>query len=767
MSRHRLVLFTVAALLVTAPLGAQQRDPSLVTLDRIFASPDFRGDQFGPASWLGDSAYTTLEPSRETNGGVDVVRYDAATGRRDVLVPAARLIPAGASAPLDIEDYQWSPDRTKLLVFTNSRRVWRQNTRGDYWVLDLHSWALRQLGGKNAAPSTLMFATFSPQGDRVAYVREHNLYVENLADGRITPLTHDGSPTIINGTFDWVYEEELNLRNGFRWSPDGKRIAYWQLNAAGVHDFDLIDDTDSLYSFVKPVQYPKAGTTNSAGRVGVVSAAGGPTQWFDVPGDPRNNYIARMEWADNSNEIVLQHLNRLQNTDAVMLGDARTGRVHTVLTERDSAWLDVVDDLRWINGGKEFTWVSERDGWRHLYVVSRDGKSVRLVTKGAYDLDNPESAFAAPFVEGVDQQGGWIYFTASPDNPTQLYLFRTRLDGSAAAQRVTPAADSGTNLYDISPGAHWAIHTYSSFGTPPVTELVSLPSHRVVRTLVSNARLKATIAALKRGPADFFKIDAGNGVTLDAYMMKPADFDSTRAYPILFNVYGEPAAQTVLDQWDGATYLWHLMLTQQGYIVASVDNRGTPAPKGRAWRKAIYKKIGTIAVEDQTAAARAIMRRPYVDSTRVGVWGWSGGGSSTLSLMFRSPDVYRIGMAVAPVTDQRYYDTIYEERYMGLPQEDPEAYHRASPITYVKGLQGDLLLVHGSGDDNVHYQNSEALINALVEANKPFTMMDYPNRTHCICEGRNTSRHLFELLTRYLHEHLPAGPRGQAMGTDR
>jgi dipeptidyl-peptidase-4 len=766
-SPHRLLSVVLVVTLSAQPARAQQGDRSRVTLDRLFASPDFAGDYFGPANWLGDSAYTTLEPAAGPAGGVDVVRYDAASGRRDVLVPAARLVPAGATAPLEIEDYQWSPDRTTLLIFTNSRRVWRQNTRGDYWTLDLRTWRLHQLGGTDAAPSTLMFATFSPDGRRVAYVREHNLYVERLDNGHITQLTHDGSPTIINGTFDWVYEEELNLRNGFRWSPDGTKIAYWQLDASGVRDFDLIDDTDSLYSFVKPVQYPKAGTTNSAGRVGVVSADGGATTWLDVPGDPRNNYIARMQWADNSSEVVLQHLNRLQNRNQVMLGDVRTGRVRTVLTERDSAWLDVVDDLRWINGGKEFTWVSERDGWRHLYVVSRDGKSIRLVTHGAYDLDNPRSAFASPLLEGVDSAGGGIYFTASPENATQLYLYRARLDGRGAAQRVTPAADSGTNLYDISPGAHWAIHTYSSFGTPPITELVSLPSHRVVRTLVDNARLKAAVAALDHGPADFFHVDVGNGVTLDAWMMLPPGFDSTKTYPILFNVYGEPAAQTVIDSWGGSTYLWHLMLTQQGYIVASVDNRGTPAPKGRAWRKAIYKKIGTVAVEDQTAAARAILRhRPYVDSTRVGVWGWSGGGSSTLSLLFRSPDVYRMGMAVAPVTNQRFYDTIYEERYMGLPQDDPDVYRTASPISYVRGLRGDLLLVHGSGDDNVHYQNSESLINALVAANKPFTMMDYPNRTHCICEGQNTSRHLFELLTRYLHEHLPAGPRVQAMGTN-
>jgi dipeptidyl-peptidase-4 len=440
-----------------------------------------------------------------------------------------------------------------------------------------------------------------------------------------------------------------------------------------------------------------------------------------------------------------------------MLGDVRTGKVRTVLTEHDNAWVDVVNDLRWVDGGRRFTWVSESDGWRHLYVVSRDGGTRRLVTPGAFDITNPASAFGSPEVIGTDEAGDWVYFTASPDNATQLYLYRARLDGRGRPERVTPADQPGTHNYRIAPGGQWAFHTYSSFGTPPVTELVRLPRHDAVRTLVDNAPVRARVAALARGPAEFFRVDVGGGVALDAWMMKPPAFDSTRRYPVLFYVYGEPPAQTVRDAWDWA-YLWHLMLTQQGYIVASVDNRGTPAPRGRAWRKSIYGAVGVLASQDQTAAARAIGRRPYVDSTRVGVWGWSGGGSMTLNLLFRSPDLYRMGMSVAPVSDQRYYDTIYQERLMGLPQENAEGYRRGSPITFAQNLRGDLLLVHGSGDDNVHYQNSEALINALVAANKPFTMMTYPNRTHCICEGSNTSRHLFELLTRYLNQHLPVGP---------
>ena len=724
-------------------------------MDRLFGSADFAPERTPPIKWVGrgGSTYTTIGP--DSSGGLGIVQIDAATGRRTVVVPTTRLIPRGDSQPLPVEEFTWSADGRRLLLFTNSARVWRENTRGDYWVYDVASASLRKLGGPAAKPSTLMFATFSPDGGRVAYVREHNLYVESVADGQIVALTSDGSTTTINGTFDWVYEEELNDRNGFRWSPDGQRIAYWQLDASRVRDFDLIDDTDSLYSFVTPVQFPVAGTANSAARIGIVSAGGGPTQWVAVPGDPRNSYIARMDWAGTSDAVVLQHLNRLQDTLTVMLGDAKTGAVRTLLTERDSAWVDVEDDLRWLDRGARFTWVSDRDGWRRLYRASRDGRTITPITPTGVDLANPGSAFGAPFVAGIDSVGQWVYYLASPGHATQLYLYRAKLDGSRA-ERVTPADEPGVHEYDVSPDGRFALHRYSSFGTPPVSQMVTLPEHRVVRTFADNAKLRRTVQHLARGPIEFFTVDNGEGVPLDGWMIKPPGFDSTKKYPILFTVYGGPAEQTVLDQWGGDDYLWHLMLSEQGYLIASIDNRGTPAPKGRAFRKAIYKRMGVVESRDQAAAVRAILRRSYADATRVGVWGWSNGGSMTLNLLFRSPELYRMGMAVAPVTDQRFYDTIYSERYLGLPQDNPEVYRQASPITFVDRLRGDLLLVHGSGDDNVHYQNSETLINALVAANKPFTMMDYPNRTHCICEGDNTSRHLFSLLQRYLHEHLPA-----------
>ncbi len=753
-----LSLLSVATAALTLPAAAQQTDPSRLTVQRIYASPEFFSQPFGPSRWLDDgSAYTTIEPSAD-GAGQDIVRYDVEQGSREVLVAASQLVPQGAEEPLDIEDYAWSPDGSKLLVFTNTQPVWRLNTRGDYWVLDRTAGGLRKLGGADAKPSTLMFAKFSPDGRRVGYVRENNLYAEDLAGGAIVPLTNDGSRTLINGTFDWVYEEELMnyYADGWRWSPDGASVAYWQLNADSVKNFNLINNTDSLYSRVISVQYPKVGETNSAARVGVVSATGGATRWLEIEGDPRNHYIARMEWAASSNEVILQRLNRLQNRNEVMLGEAKTGTVRTVLVEQDSTWVDLVDDLVWLEDGKSFTWVSERDGWKHVYVVSRDGKRTRLVTKGEYDILQ---------IKGIDPKGGWLYYVASPDNPVQRYLFRTRLDGKGKPERLSPAREGGTHTYDVSPSYKYAIETYSSFGNPPIIRLVRLPGHAPIRTLVDNGQLRSRVTALRRGSVEWLTIPTEDGLKMPGVLMKPADFDSTRKYPLLFFVYGGPGNIEVQDVWGGY-FLWHTMLTQKGYMVAVVDNRGTPAPLGRRFRKAIYGQLGVVETGDQATAARTLMQRSYVDQSRVGIWGWSYGAFMTLNVLFQHPEIYRTGVAVSPVTHWELYDNVYTERFNGLIKDNRAGYDRGSPLTYVKGLKGNLLLVHGGGDDNVHYQNTERLINALVAANRPFEMMEYPNRTHCICQGKGTQAHLFDLITRFLDRNLMA-PRTPAAPQER
>jgi len=763
MRLYRQVSFVVIMLLFAVAVYPQQTatqtDPSTLTLDTIFNY----GAQFPNAlQWQADGkGYLVLESSGKGDAQ-DIVRYDAASGQRSILIGVDKLVPAGATEPLVVESFDISPDAKKLLLFTNTARVWRSNTRGDYWVIDLTSGKLQKLGGK-AEPSSLMFAKFSPDSTLVGYVRGNNIYVENVADSKITQLTADGTFHLINGTFDWVYEEELFCRDGWRWSPDGKRIAYWQLNSEGVKEFKLINDTESLYPVITTFPYPKAGETNSAARVGVISATGGKTTWFDVPGDARNNYLPRMEWADNSDEVAIQQLNRLQNTDTLMIGDARTGKVRTVLVEKDDAWLDVgffdVDwdrhglargDVEWIDSGKRFLWASERNGWHHVYSIARDGSDTRDITAGDFDVIS---------VSAVDTTHGRLLFDASPENATQRYLFQAHLDGTGKPERVSPANQPGTHNYDISPSGDLAIHTYSRFGVPPVFDMVRLPQHEIVRTLIDNADLKERVAKINKGPMEFFRVDIGEGVQLDGWMIKPPNFDPKKRYPVLFYAYTEAAGQTVLDQWSGFNFIWHMMLAQHGYIVMSVDNRGTPAPRGRAWRKVLYRKEGIINSQDQANAVRAIDKWPFVDPSRIAIWGWSGGGSATLNAMFRYPDLYSVGMSVAPVPDIRLYDTIYQERYCGLPQDHPDEYKASSPVTFADQLKGQLLVVHGSGDDNVHYQGTEELVNALVAANKPFRLMVYPNRSHGIYEGPGTRRHLYGLLTRFLEEKLPADAR--------
>jgi dipeptidyl-peptidase 4 len=717
-------------------------DPALLTLDRIFSSGDFNPEKTPALRWRKTgSGYVTLEPSK---GGQQLLAHDPATGKSEVLVPDHWLVPAGEGKPLAIEGYEFSDDGARLLIYTNSKRVWRVNSRGDYWVLDLSTRELKKLGG-DILPSTMRFATFSPDGKHVAYVYENNLFVQELRDFRVTQLTDKGSDTLINGTFDWVYEEELHLRNGFRWSPDSKSIAYWQLNTEGVKEFHITNSGDGPYARLISIRYPKTGEKNSAARIGVVQIAdGGGTDWLDIPGDPREHYLAKMEWAGK--EIAVQQFNRLQNTNHIILADPATGKVLTIFTEKDAAWVENNNEFRWIDKGDRFVWLSDRDGWQHVYLVTRNGEKITQVTKGAFDVIH---------IEAIDEKSGWLYYLASPDNPTQRYLYRVSLKGGAA-ERVTPNDLPGTHSYSISADAQWAVHTYSTFTRPPVTTLIYLPDHKVVKTFAENKALNKTLDALRTGPSEFFRISINEDTALDGWCIKPPSFDASKKYPVLFYVYGEPAGQTVLDRWDGKRFLWHNMLAQQGYLVMSVDNRGTPAPRGRAWRKCIYRQVGILASADQAAAVRALLKqRPYMDPARIAIWGWSGGGSMALNAIFRYPDLYQTAMAIAPVPNQRHYDTIYQERYMGLPADNIDGYRKGSPVHFANQLKGNLLIVHGTGDDNCHYLGVETLIDELITHNKQFTMLAYPNRSHGINEGRNTTRHLFESLTRYLRTHTP------------
>lgn len=743
--KHLIIITTLVCQAISFSVLSQTTEHALKLQD-IYKNGTYGMKGYGPIRWSKDNkGYLTIEANVEV-GGRDLIMYDVRSGRRSVVCSAQSLIPEGQNEPILISDYQWSNDNHKLLLFTNTQRVWRYNTKGDYWVFEIKTGSLKRLG-ESLESASIMFAKFSPDDTRVAYVSQNNIYVENLETNTIVKITTDGGENIVNGTFDWVYEEELDCRDGFRWSPDGQKIAYWQSDTEGVGTFFLINNVDSIYPKITSLPYPKVGTTNSSVRIGVVSAEGGMTEWFDLPGDPRNNYLPRMDFIPNSDEVLIQQLNRLQNTNRVWIGNTTTMDLTNVLTEVEKTFLNIHDNTKWLSKERFFTWTSEKEGWLHLYLVSRDGRTISPITKGDFDVVS---------INCIDDKGGYVYFIASPENATQRYLYRNRIDGKGIAERVTPIEMAGHNSYQISDDGKWAIHTYNNAVTPSRISLISLPSHKEVKLLEDNAALKKLYSDAGLNTKTFFKVDIGD-VVLDAWMIKPTDFDPSLLYPVIYYVYGEPAGSTVQDTWGGED-LWHQYMAQLGYIIISIDNRGTKVPRGTDFRKCIYRQIGVLASEDQMKAAHQICSMfSFIDPERVGIWGWSGGGQMTLNCMFRYPDVYKAGIAVSFVSDQLLYDNVYQERYMGLPDNNPDGYLEGSPINFAKNLEGNLMIIHGTADDNVHYQSFERLVNELVKNNKMFTMMSYPMRSHSISERENTSLHLRATMAKYWREHLTPG----------
>ncbi|MCZ2223953.1 MAG: S9 family peptidase [Chitinophagales bacterium] len=687
----------------------------------------------------GDAYYAT-----EKN---EIVKYQLPSFEKIVLVNKENLTPQEGSTALGIKNFFVSTDEQVFLIFTNTKKVWRYETRGDYYIFNKTTNTLKKLG-KGLPESSLMFAKISPDGKKVAYVSEHNIYVEDIATQKITPLTKDGTDRIINGTFDWVYEEEFGCRDGFRWSADSKNIAYWQLDARNIRNFLMINNTDSIYSFTIPVEYPKVGEDPSSCRIAVVNIATQKSTWMNVPGSSVQHYIPRMEWANNQ-QLIIQQLDRKQQQSKIMLLSISTGAASNIYQESDAAWIDIKSrwnndnpiGWEWVNNGKDFLWISEKDGWRHIYLISHEGKKETLLTKGNYDMID---------YCGVDEKNGFVYFTASPNNALQKYLYKVKLDGSGDAELLSSKEQQGTHSYQISPNGLYAKHNFSNITTPPSEEWINLQTGSTIKGEIKTAKNNNGI--------EFFTVTTEEGVTMDGWKIMPKNFDATKKYPVVFYVYTEPGSTTVRDSYGSAsTFLYTGNMAADGYIQISLDGRGTPAPKGAAWRKCIYKKVGILNVKDQAMAAKEILKWDYVDKDRVAVWGWSGGGSTTLNLMFQYGDIYKTGIAIAPVASRLTYDNIYEERYMGLPQENKEDYIQASAITHAKGLKGNLLVIHGTGDDNVHYQNTELLINELVKYNKQFSLMSYPNRTHSIREGKGTFTHLSTLFTNYIKQHCPGG----------
>jgi dipeptidyl-peptidase-4 len=776
----------VAAGVHTTFAGAQTSARAPITVERIFKGSEFASAPLPTVTWLADGrSYLDLRP--DAAGGTSLVRVDLATGAVTTMAAAAELVD-GAGKRIDVEEVQLSADESKALLFHSSVRVWRSNTRGVFHVLDLKTKKLTPIAtvttpgtgastttdtvaapflGKNATtaagspdfigrglasgaadPALQMYAKFSPDGRQVAFVRGNNLWVTDLASGGARQLTTDGSDDVINGTTDWVYEEELGLSDAFRWSPDSRRIAYWRFDQSRVSAFPMVTETDAQYPVVSVLRYPKAGTPNSRVQVGVidvaVSTAGAgaapSTRWIDVGADT-GIYIARMDWV-GSDSLAVQRLPRRQNQVDVLMASAATGRTRLVLTDRDSAYVDVEDEgLRWIDGGRHFLWRSDRSGWRQLYLYDRSGRLVRQVTRDGADVLG---------VVDVDERRREVYVTAAAPTPTQRQVYRYPLDRSGAGRQVT--RQPGTHALTIGPGARYAVDFHSTAARPTTVTLYELPAMTQRRVLVDNARLTQTLAASGARAPEFFQVPLPGGTRLDAMRFLPPDFSPARKYPVLMYVYGGPASPTVSDAWGGSRGLWHQSLAAQGYVVVSVDNRGA-AWRGTRFRKITQHRLGQVESDDQIEAAKWLRAQPWVDAGRVGIWGWSYGGYLTTLTAARGGNLFKAAIAVAPVVDWSLYDTIYTERFMWTPQQNPEGYKKGAPLEYVEGITARFLLVHGTGDDNVHPQNSIQLADRLEAAGKPFYMLLYPNRTHSI-SGGNSSYHLFSSLSRVLKESL-------------
>ena len=672
---------------------------------------------------------------------------------------------------LEIESFSFSQSKNKILIFTQSVKVWRYNTRGDYWVYDFKKNEIQKLG-RNMSGSSLMFAKFSPNERFVAYVSKEksesgirnsstsvNIYLESLDDRTIKKLTSsNGTKKLINGTFDWVYEEEFGCRDGFIFNEDGTRIAFWQIDANQVRDFYMINNTDSIYSYTIPVEYPKVGEDLTPARIGVINLTNAEITWMKIPGEQNKFYLPRMTWMPGRNDLMIQQLNRKQNHSKIYIANANNGSTELLMEEKDDAWVDlrsswpyqVQAGWKFINNGKEFLYTTEKDGWSHIYRFDITNKTEYLVTKGNYDVVKPLA---------YDEKNENVYFIASPENPTERYLYKTSAKGDGKLIRVTPDVLEGSHNYQISTKAKYAFHSFSNYFTRPMQAIVSLPNHKFINEN-QNMIEKYDLEKKKDHPLEFFEITTVDDVTMEGWIVKPKNLDKNKKYPVLFYFYSEPAGQTGVNRYGaGNNGLYDGNLGEDGYVYVTFDGRGTPSPKGRAWRKAIYRNIGRINVRDMAMGAKAVFEKyEFIDTSRVAVHGWSGGGTATLNCLFQYPEIFHTGIAVAAVANQLTYDNIYQERYMGDPKESYQDYVDGSPIKYAKNLEGNLLYIHGTGDDNVHYQNAEMLANELIKHKKIFYMLSYPNRSHGIRED-GAYPHVRLMFTDFLRKNCPPGGR--------
>ncbi len=710
-------------------LVAQKKN---ITLEDIWSKGTFRSQSVQQINWMKDGAfYSALEDGK-------IVKHQVTDGAAvETLYNEASSV-ENLGKKVAIEDYALSADEQKILVSTESEPIYRRSSREENFVYDLKTKKLVQLskGGKQ------MFATFSPDGSKVAFVRTNNLYMVDLATMTEKQITTDGKWNhIINGACDWVYEEEFSFARAFQWSPDSKKIAFISFDETKVPEYNM-QMWGKLYPTDYKYKYPKPGEANSVVTVSIFHLTDSKTAKVDI-GKETDQYIPRIRWTNDANVLSLNRLNRLQNKMEILHADATTGKTDVILTEESKTYVDVenfADDVYYLADNKSFVMSSEKDGFKHLYLYDITGKLIRQITTGNWEV--------ADFY-GIDEKTKTLYFTSTEMSNIERQLFSISLDGKLKKQLTT---EKGMNSANFSKDFKYYILQNTSASNPLKVSLHKAPTGQLVKVLEENLALRKKLEEYNIAPKEFMTIKTSENIELNAWMIKPTDFDPKKKYPVFMFLYGGPGSQQVLNQFDGSNFMWFQHLAQKGYIVACVDNRGTGG-KGADFKKCTYLNLGKLEVKDQIESAKYWGSLPYVDKSRIGIFGWSYGGYMSSNCLFQGADYFKTAIAVAPVTNWRFYDTIYTERFLRTPQENATGYDENSPVTYAKNLKGNFLLVHGTGDDNVHFQNSVSLEDALIKANKQFQSFYYPNKNHGIYGG-NTRLHLYTMMTNFLEKNL-------------
>lgn len=718
---YRRVLFaSLTLLLFLFSSSFCQEGKKELTVERIYGKPSLTGHLPQGVQWSPDGKRITYLQRDKKTGRMDIWFYDVRTGKRGVLLDSDEL-----RAPKDFQigQYSWSPKGTDLLL----------PYKGDLFNYNLTTGELKRLTKTEEEEHD---PKYSPDGRYVSFVRNYNLYVVNLATGEETPLTANGTEEVMNGQLDWVYPEELEITTAYWWSPNSRSIAYLQMDERSVPEYPILDFIP-YHAVVEPKKYPKAGDPNPIARVGVVSLEDPQTIWMDT-GEDTDVYIPRVMWLPQGKTLAIQVLNRDQTQLDLLLADPATGKTRRILRESDPYWINIRDHLHFFRDEKHLLWSSERDGFCHLYLYDLNGKLIRRLTTGKWQVEK---------LVGVDEKRRVIYFTATEKSPLERHLYQIKLNGTGF-KRLTK--QEGWHRIIMAPDQKHYLDYYSNVSTPTQLRLHKA-NGRFVAFIEENRVQELQEYALST--PEFLTLQADDGATLYAMMIKPPNFDPDKKYPVIIYVYGGPHGQVVRNSFrSGKGNLWHQLMAQKGYIIFSLDNRGSWG-RGHAWETAIYRCFGRRELQDQLCGVKYLRSLPYVDKDRIGIWGWSYGGYMTCYAMLNAPEVFKVGVAVAPVTDWRNYDTIYTERYMDRPQDNPDGYRESSPLTYASNLKGRLLIIHGTSDDNVHFQNAVQLVNELIKAKKQFELMIYPRQSHGISD-RTSRIHLFTMITNYFLENL-------------